>query len=161
MKAWAWGLAAGLLLLQGPTQAEPKATPVTEVALARALHGAHQDVFKKTLNGHRLAVAWAQTALETGRGARLKGYNVGNVDNGQASYKSLREGAKAYWKALEKCKSAFAYFDVGDAHGAAMQLGRCGYYRADPAGYAKGMTSLRQTFSKEVWPKLRGRLRGL
>jgi len=156
------GIALMVLLTSEGSQAQghaPKKTPMTEVALARALHAAHIDVFKKSPSGLRLSVAWAQVALETGRGERVKGYDLGNVGGKIKSFPSARAGAAAYWKAVARCAPAFGYFDVGDAHGAGLQLGRCGYYTASPATYASGMASLRTTFTKTVWPKLAGRLR--
>lgn len=147
-----------VLLVGLPAHAErPALTPVTPVALAKALAVAHRDVFKTKPKGLRVGVAWAQTALETGRGERLRGFNVGNLANGYARYSSLRAGARAYWRAVQtSCPSSLAYFDLGDAHGAALQLGRCGYYQAEPVAYADGMTKLRAEFNKKVWPKIKG-----
>lgn len=134
-------------------------TPISEVSLARALYAGHRDAFKGAKpGGRRLAVAWSQAALETGRGARMRGYDVGNVGGRTKSFPTARSGAAAYWKAVAKCESVLAYFDAGDASGAALQLGRCRYYSASPSAYASGMESLRSTFTKSVWPKVRGML---
>lgn len=150
-----------LSLLAPPAFAQslPPLTPINTTMLAKALAVAHRKVFKARPKGLRVGVAWAQTALETGRGERLRGYNVGNIDNGRARYKNLGEGAQAYWRALrDHCASALGYFDVGDARGAAHQLARCGYYRADPNAYANGMGALKVEFDTKVWPKVRGTL---
>lgn len=147
-----------LLLVALPAHAEPRLTPVTEVGLARALIASHRDVFGKRVPGHRLAVAWAQVALETGRGKRVKGNDLGNVGGRLIAYKTPREGAAAYWRVVAKCKPALGYFDVGDARGAAEQLGRCGYFRADPSTYAAGMASLREDFNRRIWAKVKAKL---
>lgn len=131
-------------------------TPITEVALARALYWAHRDVFGGAKpSGHRLGVGWAQTALETGLGQKTRGYDVGNVGGRTTSFRSARAGAAAYWRAVQKCGMALQYFDAGDAHGAGEQLGRCHYYTADAATYAAGMQQLRRRFTERVWPKVK------
>lgn len=154
-----WLLSALIFLLPLRVQADqlPPKTPMSDLELARALLAGHRAVFKKMPSGHRIGVAWAQTALETGRGSRARGYNIGNLDNGRARFKSAKDGAVAYWKAISKCAPALGYFDVNDAHGAGLQLARCGYYVASPEQYAAGMASLRQTFNSAVWPKLKSR----
>lgn len=151
-------VAAAVLLLATPVHAELKATPLSELAIANALIAGHKDVFNKRVPGHRLAVAWAQVALETGRGKRTKGNDLGNVGGRFVSFKTPRQGAQAYWKAVAKCKPALGYFDVGDARGAAEQLGRCHYYSADPAAYASGMASLREEFNRRIWAKVKSKL---
>jgi len=139
-------------------QARPRLTPLTPVQVARALIQGHRDALGKRVKGTRLSVAWAQVAVETGRGAKARGFNLGNVGGGRSSFASAREGAAAYWRAVAQCKSAFAYFDAGDARGAALQLGRCGYYTADPSVYADGMSKLREEFNRTVWVKVRSQL---
>lgn len=132
-------------------------TPVSELQLAEALIVAHRDVAKKRANGHRISVAWAQVALESGRGARTRAYNIGQIDNGKARYKTLREGAQAYWRAVGRCKSSLGYFDVGDAYGAGKSLRKCGYHRTDPEVYGEAMRKLKADFDKEIWPKIKRR----
>lgn len=147
-----------LLLVALPAHAEPRLTPLSEVALAHALIAGHRDAFGKRVPGHRLAVAWAQVALETGRGKRVRGNDLGNVGGRLVAYRTPRQGAEAYWKAVAKCKPALGYFDVGDARGAAEQLGRCGYFRADPGTYSAGMASLREDFNRRIWAKVKAKL---
>lgn len=150
-------IAAAMLSGHASAQERPRPTPLTPVALARALYGGHRDAFAgKKPSGHRLAVAWAQTALETGSGAKTRGFDVGNVGGRARAFRSAREGATAYWRAVQRCEAVLPFFDAGDAAGAAHQLARCGYYRADPAVYASGMASLRAKFTRTVWPRLKG-----
>jgi hypothetical protein len=132
-------------------------TPVSEVKLAEALLLAHKDVNKKKPKGLRLGVAWSQVALESGRGAHTRGYNIGQIDNGKAKFKTLREGAQAYWKAVNRCKTALAYFDAGDAYGAGKALRVCGYHRTDPEVYAGAMKKLKVDFDRDIWPKIKAR----
>lgn len=147
-----------LLLVAFPAHASPKATPMSEVALATALIAGHRDALGKRVGGHRLSVAWAQVALETGRGKRVKGYDLGNVGGRLISYKTARQGAQAYWQAIAKCGPALAFFDAGDARGAAMQLGLCGYFTAAPEPYASGMVSLRESFNRRIWARVKAKL---
>lgn len=151
-------LAALLAPMSAIAQARPRPTPLTPVQVARALIRGHRDALGTRVKGTRLSVAWAQVAVETGRGAKARGFNLGNVGGGRATFASAREGAAAYWRAVAKCKSAFAYFDAGDARGAALQLARCGYYTADPSVYADGMSKLREEFNRTVWVKVRSQL---
>lgn len=150
-------LAVVLALTTAPSALADEAppTPVSEVKLAEALIVAHKDVHKKRAKGLRIGVAWAQVALESGRGSKARGYNIGQIDNGKARYKTLREGAQAYWKAVGRCKAALAYFDSGDAYGAGKALRRCGYHRTDPEVYAGAMKQLKAAFDKDVWPKIK------
>lgn len=156
MKALLVALALALTTSSAVADEAPH-TPVSEVKLAEALIVSHRDVTKKKANGHRISVAWSQVALESGRGAQTRGWNIGQIDNGKAKFKSLREGAQAYWKAVGRCKAALAYFDVGDAYGAGKALRRCGYHRTDPEVYAGAMRRLKVDFDRDIWPKIKAR----
>ncbi len=63
-------------------EVDPKITPLTPSELAKALIAAHVALFGKPPSPNRLAVAWAQCALETGRGALTQHFNFGNITPG-------------------------------------------------------------------------------
>jgi len=62
-----------------PREVPREPTPQTEVELARLLVQAHQIVFGAPPNDQRLSVAWAQVALEGGRGRDIECNNFGNI----------------------------------------------------------------------------------
>jgi hypothetical protein len=129
-------------------------TPLTEVELFLLLKNTHTDVFGFEASNARLAVAWSQTALECGRGAKVYNRNIGNIGarKNQLYYAvathqyrhflSFEDGAKAYWRVLKKCSSALNAFDSSSPMLAAAALKRCKYYDADEEHYAKTMQSL-------------------
>lgn len=143
MKLASFGFIVALLTGPGAALAGPVGprTPLSEAALSRALTAGHLAVFRRFPSKARLRVAWAQTALETGRGKLTRGYNIGQIDNGAARFPSARAGAAAYWRAVRKCKPALAIFDRAEPETAGDQLGRCGYHRAG-AGYGERMAAL-------------------
>ena len=153
-------LAAGILCSRTPT-------PIGELELAAVLRDAHGAVFQASPSAHRLAIAWAQAALECGRGQRAVNWNFGNVGAaaqqphhviaGQsfASYQDAVEGAQGYWRAIAAvCSGALRAFDDGDPAGAARRLARCHYHQADVDSYSAAMTSLYGHAVSRVLPKL-------
>jgi hypothetical protein len=146
------GILTGIALLLVASDAHARRTPLSEAAIAQALVAGHRDVFGEAPSSARLTVARAQVGLEVGRGKACWCHNLGNVGARKggcltrggfrvARYASPREGARAYWR-LRAVRKALPWFDAGDARGAALALGRAGYYTADPEVYAERMTAV-------------------
>ena len=128
-------------------------TKIDKQELFTVLKESHQMVFKTSPSEKRLAMAWAQVALENGSGAQVFNYNLGNIGASEnephfyiaghrfAANDNALEGGTAYWSHLKKsCKSSLSYFDRGDPQGSALQLRRCGYYRASTKIYTRIMS---------------------
>lgn len=139
-----------------------KSTPLSGKELSLQLEEAHRVVFDQTPSQRKLATAWAHAALENGQGSKIYNHNIGNIGAlKQEPYflisgyrfkanNSASDGARIYWQTLQKmCSSVLPYFDLGDVEGAAYQLHRCGYYRADKKLYARSMKQL-------YWKALKG-----
>jgi hypothetical protein len=146
------GLLVLVLALLMPASAQATLTPLSEVAMERALRAGHVEVFGRAPGRERLRVALAQVSLETGRGRVVRCRNLGNITASRRSrrcstgpglrrFASARAAAAAYWR-LASVRAALPYFDRGDAEGAAYALGRAGYYEASPDAYAAGMRAL-------------------
>ena len=147
-----------------PIRCDKIQTPVTEYELENILYEAHVDVFGKIPSKNRLAMGWAQIALENGGGSKTYNFNLGNIGaNDRDSYYNVSgyhyrnygnfmQSARTYWHIIARCKSAVMYFDAGYSHEAAKALHRCGYFRADVIEYAKVLNSLfsRSTRSNDV-----------
>lgn len=155
-------LASVLLCLLSPTVAEARRTPLTEAAIAAALAGAHRDVFGEAPSAQRLLVARAQVGLEVGRGRLCWCHNLGNIGASRRvkscttrggfrvrAYASPRAAARAYWR-LSAVRKALPWFDRGDARGAALALGRAGYYTAAPEVYAARMAAVHRELARDV-----------
>lgn len=130
-------------------------TPMTPMELLATLRQAHIDQFGSPPSRSRLAMAWAQVALENAHGAVMWNHNVGNVGPGRGdtwyqhspkaryrSFENFIDGAKVYWRVVAWCSAAFRMFDAGQPATATENLKRCGYFEADLEPYVKGMTSL-------------------
>jgi hypothetical protein len=129
-------------------------TPLSEKELMSVLKISHAKYFEFEPSKARLAVAWAQVALECGRGAKTYNHNIGNIGatknqtyyivstHNYRHFLTFEEGANAYWKTLSKCSSALQAFDAGDPISAAAALKRCRYYDADENHYSKSMLNL-------------------
>ncbi len=153
------------LALQPKPLKQPKIlTEISSTDLMRVLQKGHFRIFGEEPSNKRLAMGWAQVALENGQGKKTYNYNFGNIGAIgkktpyylQSGHKFLSNnnflsGAEIYWKTIKNmCPSSLKYFDVGDSNGAARQLARCGYYRADPDFYSSLMTNLFYTAQKEL-----------
>jgi hypothetical protein len=165
-------IALAVLCLHGDLPVKPLkqpkiATQVSQIDLAHVLRAGHQEVFGREPSPRRLAMGWAQVALENGQGQRVYNHNLGNIGaSGKTFYyvvgghkflsnRDFKEGARRYWLTLkEMCPSSLRYFDAGDAVGAAKQLRRCGYYRAEIGHYSNLMTQLFYTASLHVINKI-------
>jgi hypothetical protein len=132
-------------------------TPATREELRAALREGHEDAFGYEPPSNRLLLALAQAELETGRGNRVRGNNIANTGAGEneaayvvagsrfAAYRSLRDGARAYWILLaSRCRGALRRFDDADPIGAGHALARCGFHRSDPERYGGLLRSLRR-----------------
>jgi hypothetical protein len=130
-------------------------TPLKQSELFEVLKESHVSVFGKEPSINRLASGWAQIGLENGQGNKIYNNNLGNIGGSKKqphffiaghrfkSNDSPLEGAIVYWNTIKKmCSAVLAYFDAGDPNGAAKQLYRCGYYRADPNFYSHVMSQL-------------------
>lgn len=153
-------------------------TPLTEAELAAALEHGHHLVFEEAPSRERLGCAWAQVALENGRGSAIYCNNFGNVSGFGAwagrfyvfvvaervsknpdVWKTLRmkfrayddpvQGAADYWRILRgRYASALALFDAGSPDAGARELARLGYFTAHVEPYAKAMASLYRDFAR-------------
>lgn len=157
-------LASLALCLLAPSPAWAQRTPLSERAIAAALAGAHRDVFGEAPSAERLLVARAQVGLEVGRGRWAYCHNLGNIGAKRSrkvpscvtkggfrvrAYASPRAAARAYWR-LRAVRRALPWFDRGDAHGAALALGRAGYYTAPREVYAARMAAVHRELSRDV-----------
>jgi hypothetical protein len=153
-------VAFAILLLGIPNPLPPPPTgltPATVAELRDALRQGHMDAFGYAPSPNRLRLALAQAELETGRGKRMRGQNLGNLGAGPhavsyrvagyrfAAYRSLRDGALAYWILMaSRCSMALRRFDDGDPMGAGAVLRRCGYHHSDPVVYGNLLRALSQ-----------------
>ncbi len=146
--------------------AEP--TPLSEMEVARELARAYLALYGQAPSVNLLGVAWAQVQLETGRGTKLYNFNFGNITCGSSwrgayqelkdgtnephyyrAYVSAAAGAKDYWELLHgRYKPALAYFERGDAPGAAFELSALGYFTAPPEPIARSFGKLFASYEK-------------
>lgn len=130
-------------------------TPITEIELVEVLQEAHIEVFGAPAAKARLSVAWAQVALENGRGRTTYNYNLGNIGpyRGFPYYKQglskfrafpdFQAAARVYWELLrDRCSAALRSFEAMNAPYTALLLRRCGYHRSEIERYASGLGSL-------------------
>ncbi|MFT3774572.1 MAG: peptidoglycan-binding protein [Minicystis sp.] len=152
------------------------ATPLSETELAAALEIGHHVALGESAAQRRIACAWAQIALENDRGRALWNNNMGNItafgswkgayyviqvaervrrnpdvwkqiDMRFRAHADAIAGAADYWKLMSgRYGSSLAYFDAGDAEGAALELSRLGYFTANADPYARAMGSLYREF---------------
>lgn len=153
-------IGAFALALLCPHDAGARLTPMSEAAISTALQLGHRDVFGHRASLPRLRVARAQVALEVGRGRATYCNNLGNIGAHRREphcytrtgfrvrkYATARAGARAYWR-LSAVRKALAFFDTGDARGAAFALRRAGYYTAPAEEYANAMDLLYAEYRK-------------
>ncbi len=138
-------------LLQRPKEA----TPLSQTELLAQLRNAHELQFGYAPNRSRLAMAWAQVALENAQGEVIWNHNLGNVGPRKndvwyrhsslttyRSFETFAEGGMAYWRTVSHCQSTLAMFDAGWPGQVAENLKRCGYFGADVQLYIDGMNRL-------------------
>lgn len=130
-------------------------TPIDDQELVTVLQETHIEVFGQPAPKARIAVAWAQIALENGRGKVAFNHNLGNIGpyRGYPYYKhglsafrafpNFHEAAKVYWELLrDRCSAAMFSFDAMNAQYTSMKLRRCGYHGADVEIYGRGLGAL-------------------
>ncbi len=145
-------------------------TPLTREELGKALREGHVDVFGSEPSDNRLAMGWAQVALENGHGRYVWNHNLGNIAAwavGQTAYynpgdgnyykdfHTFKEGAAAYWSTVKRCTKAIVDFDAGDGTAAATHLKQCNYYQAPVAPYARMLTDLFSYFKRNILPGMK------
>lgn len=139
------------------TQRKKELTPLSHVQMVRSLRDSHVTLFGDVPTTKRLACAWAQVALENGRGKLVWNHNLGNIGpskNGDVlwymhspgvryrAFEGYHDGGLAYWRVLSRCSSALRSFDHGNTIQASEDLKRCNYYSTNVEHYVKGLTIL-------------------
>ena len=141
-------------------------TPIDVVGMAKVLKEGHKEAFGFYPSDNRLAVGWAQVALENGQGKIVYNHNLGFITSSKTrpyfikrhrfrAHNTFLEGATDYWRVVHKmCRSSFVYFDKGQPYRAALRLKSCGYYGANADRYGKAMVWLYRKAKNKVLPKL-------
>ncbi len=142
-------------------------TPLSREDMAKALKQGHVRAFGSEPNESRLAMGWAQVALENGHGRYVYNHNLGNTTawaTGQSayynpgdhnyykSYATFSDGAAAYWETIKRCTAAVVDFDKGDSQKASHDLKACHYYEALEAPYARLLKDLFDYAKRSVLP---------
>jgi hypothetical protein len=159
-------LLSGFTFAQDSNKVARELTPIGKPELAAVLRDGHYAVFGYFPSDERLAVAWAQVAIENRQGLEVYNHNLGNITSGKnrpyyvkhnrfRAHKTFSDGAIDYWNVVKKlCRSSFKHFDKGEPYQAAQVLKRCGYYGADSDKYGKAMVWLYNHARGQVLPKL-------
>ena len=141
-------------------------TPIGKIELAAVLRDGHYAVFGTFPSKKKLAVAWAQVALENGQGKKTFNHNLGKITSGKdrpyyiqrhrfRAHNNFNQGAEDYWRVVKKlCSRSLPFFEKGDPYSAALVLRSCGYYQADKHRYGLAMVKLYRLASKELIPLL-------
>lgn len=141
-------------------------TPIGQLELAQVLKNSHYSVFGEFPSDKRLAVAWAQVAIENGQGYQTFNHNLGNINSAKSrpyylkhhrfkSHKDFIDGGIDYWKIVHKmCRSSLPAFDAGAPRWAANRLSACGYYGADKTKYGHAMAWLYTKAKTKLIPQL-------
>jgi hypothetical protein len=144
-------------------------TPASQEDLVKTLCDSHIVEFGVPPTANRLALSWAQVALENNRGKKVWNNNLGNqgpfrmnqeyyhhLKRGwpYRSFKSLNESGVQYWKILKKCSMALHAFDAGDAVTAATSLKKCNYYSSNEKQYSLTLNSLYYEAQARLLPKI-------
>jgi len=142
-------------------------TPLSPVKLAETLKEGHYQKFGTYPNNKRLAVGWAQVALENGKGYYTYNYNFGKIKSGKTrphyvqkhrfrAHRNAIEGAADYWNIVDRiCKRSLTAFNIGAPERAAHILYGCGYYGANKTKYGQEMRKLYSTALRKIIPKLK------
>src|SRR6266571_1427907 len=157
-------------------------TPLSENDVASVLQRAFAALFDREPTREILGVGWAQIALENAHGEAIWNNNFGNITTtgatgdfyeletkeqihpGQwkdvtmkyAAHATPEDGAEAYWRLVTGTHyaSAFTFFELGDAPGAAMKLHRLGYFTANPGPIAVSFGHLYDRFLHYIAPAI-------
>ena len=142
-------------------------TPLTPMELLVALNEGHYQKFGKYPSDKRLAVGWAQVALENGRGKYTYNYNFGKIKASKhrihyvqkhrfRAHATAIEGTEDYWNVVNKmCKRSLRAFDAGAPETAANMLSSCGYFGADKKRYGRAMRKLYRRAIRKLIPQLK------
>jgi len=155
------------VVFAGDTNRVPlELTPIGKPEMAAVLRDAHYSVFGYFPSKRRLAVAWAQVAIENRQGLEVYNHNLGNITSGKdrpyyvkrnrfRAHKTFSDGAIDYWNVVKKmCSRSFKYFNKGQPYQAAQVLKQCGYYGANADRYGKAMVWLYNYACAQVLPQL-------
>lgn len=141
------------------------ATPVSSKVLLQVLCESHTRLHGDPPEDNRLALSWAQVALENNRGKKVWNNNLGNQGPFRMnqeyyhhlrrgwpyrSFRSLHDSGISYWILLQRCSAALRAFDDGDPLRAAQSLKNCNYFSSDVDGYATSLRSLYYEIRKEI-----------
>jgi len=147
-------------------------TPCSETDLLALLHEGHVKAFDEDPSPERLGFAWAQMALEMGRGKKIRCGNFGNITVSKSwtgdfftlhvpppdppvlrfrAYPSLLTGATGYWSFMDqRFHDELALFDSGNAYLTAQKLGEVHYYLADRETYSRAVEALYAEYQKRL-----------
>jgi hypothetical protein len=159
-------------------------TPLSETQIACFLFAAYRQVFNAEPSSDEMAGAWAQVAIETGRGKAMKNHNFGNLTtsgNGPdyyaievnervhrnpdvwkklklkfVSFDNALAGARGYWTVLSaRYAAALELFRQGEFSEAANKLSALGYFTAPVESSGyKHMAELAEEFKTKILPNL-------
>ena len=145
-------------------------TPLDQKQIAEVLCESHTQEFGRPPSRNRLALSWAQVALENNRGKKVWNNNLGNQGPFRMdqeyyhhlrrgwpyrSFRTAADGGRAYWQVIRKCSVALQYFDVGDPATAASALKSCNYYSSSTDNYSRVMSSLYYEAMTRVLPDVK------
>lgn len=153
-------------------EVERTTTPLSRLAMGRALVNGHRLFFGMAPSLARLSVAWSHCALEHAAGDELYNFNFGNVTCGPSwtgdlyvmhvpppdppvlrfrAFDNADLGALDYWRMIATHYApALRLFDEGRAFDAAMSLGELGYYTANRQTYSRGVATWKAWFDKNL-----------
>ena len=144
-------------------------TPIDEKSIAQVLCDSHIERYGQPPSANRLALSWAQVALENNRGKKVWNNNLGNQGPfrmDQEYYHHLRKGwpyrsfgshhdsGASYWGIISKCSGALRAFDDGDPDAAAIGLKKCNYFSSDEKQYSRTLSSLYYEAKSRLLPKI-------
>lgn len=136
-----------------------RVTPLSESDIARFLYAGYRQLFGVEPSADEMAGAWAQVAIETSHGKRMKNYNFGNIATSGAgpdyyalevdervgrnpdvwktialkfvSFDNALSGARGYWSVLaSRFSPALDLFRQGEFLEAAQKLSQMNYFSA-------------------------------
>ena len=146
-----------------------KKTPLTEQQVADTLCESYLELHGKFPSKNRLAIGWAQIALENSRGKKIWNNNIGNQGPfrmDQEYYHHLRKGwpyrsfktpkqsGISYWNIISKCSMASQAFDAGNPVVATAYLKKCNYFSSDLNQYTQNLVSLYYEAQQKIIPKV-------
>lgn len=161
-----------------------QATPLSEIELGSYLYAAYRQVFGAEPGVDELAGAWAQAAIETAHGAKMRNFNFGNVTTTGTgpdyfvvecrervhrdpdewkmiklkfvSFASALDGARGHWAILRgRFAPALELFRAGEFSKAAEKLSSLGYFTAPIENSGyRYMADLAADFKTRILPQV-------